>query len=141
MTLTPVSLIDIHGLVVQALRQDAGVVAEVGQRIYARSYHERQTLPACRVVFPAMSAVAIPTPSWWSYDGQVDCHADTHQVALRVAQQVQRALLDLNGTVHADFSAVVQVVDAWSVQSGFDEEWTPPKPRWIVATEMIARTR
>ena len=140
MTVTnPVSLIDVHALVVRALRLDVGVTDLVGQKIYARSYHERQQLPACRVVFPAMSLFSIPAPAWWDYIGQVDCHADTHQAALGVAQQVQRALLDLEGTTHDE--AWVSTVDAWSVQSGFDEEWTPPKPRWIVATEIRARNR
>ena len=54
----------------------------VGQRIYARSYHERQQLPACRIAFPAITGVSLPAPAWWDYDGQVDCHADTHQQAL-----------------------------------------------------------
>ena len=132
------TIIDIHALIVRALRADAGVSGLVGQKIYARSYHERQTLPACRVVFPAMTMFSVPAPAWWEYDGQVDCHADTHPGALEIAQQVQRALLSLEGTSHPE--GWVSTVDAWSVQSGFDEEWTPPKPRWIVATEIRART-
>jgi Protein of unknown function (DUF3168) len=132
-------LIDIHGLLVRYLRADPGVSAICGARIYARNYHERQALPACRITFPVMNGVTVPAPAWWVYEGQVDCHADTHQQALGLVREVERALRSLEGTTQPE--GRVQVVDAWSVQSGFDEEWTPPKPRWIVAAAVTARPR
>jgi hypothetical protein len=139
MTTIAPSILDVHGLLVRALRADPGVSGIVGQKVYARKYNERQQMPACRVVFPATTSASIPAPAWWDYDGQVDCHADTHQQALALASQVQRALLALTGTSHPE--GWIANVDAWSVQSGFDEEWTPPKPRWIVAATITARTR
>lgn len=139
MAVAVASLIDIHALLVRALRENDGVTEIVGQRVYARSYNERQTLPACRVVFPAQIGISQPAPAWWAYEGQVDCHADTHQQALGLASAVQVALLSLEGTSHPE--GVIQAVDAWDVLSGFDEEWTPRKPRWIVATTIVARAR
>jgi hypothetical protein len=132
-------LIDIHALLVRALRADQGVTAITGQRIYARNYHERQQWPACRITFPAATGVTVPSPAWWDYDGQVDCHADNHQQAGELAAQVQRALWGLTGTTHPE--GWIASMDVWNVQSGFDEEHTPSKPRWIVAASITARAR
>ena len=130
-------LIDVHALVVRHLRADTQLAALVGKRVYARSYPDRVTLPACRISFPGSIAIARPTSEWWVYDGQVECHADTHVDALEVSKQVQRALLEMERMTHPE--GAVNTVDAFGVQSGFDEEWTPAKPRWIVSAAVVAR--
>jgi len=132
-------LLDIHAVLVRRLRAYTPLTDVVGQRIYARHYPERVTLPACRVVVPAHTGAAIPSPAWWYYTGQVDCHGNKHEEAFQVAQLVQSGLLSLESSDDPD--AVFAAVDPFGVQTGFDGEWTPPKPRWIVAVTLTARTR
>ena len=132
-------VIDIHAMVVNFLRADTRVAALVGKRVYARTYPDRVALPACRVTFPGSVAVARPTNQWWVYDGQVDCHADTHIAAHELSAEVQRALLRLEQTSVPE--GAVASVDAFSIESGFDEEWTPEKPRWIVSAAITARAK
>jgi len=133
---TPI-LVDVHGLLVRYLRADTQVSALVGKRVYARNYPDRVTLPACRVEMPAQTGVSVPAPIWWTFDGQVHCHGTNHQEAMAVAEQVQRALLELENTVQPE--GVVQGVNAFGVESGDDTEWTPPKPDWIVVVDITAR--
>ena len=132
-------LLDIHKILVQHLRSFNDLTALVEQRIFARHYPERVTLPACRIVVPSHNLASIPAPTWWYYNGQVDCHGNTHEQAFEVSQQVQRALLALENSDHPD--AAFAAVDPFGIQTGFDTEFTPNKPRWIVAVTLTARTR
>lgn len=134
-----VDTLDIHGLLVRELRADPALAALVGKRIYARKYPERVSLPACRIDVPGQEPATYPAPVWYVYIGQVDSIASNHQDALEVSQAVQRVLFGLEGGDVA--GASFQSVDAFSVSSGFDEEWTPPKPEWSVSFEITARKR
>lgn len=138
-TPAPPYLVDIHGVMVRRLRADTGLTALVDQRIFARHYPEKVTLPALRITFPAASGATVPVPTWWAYTGQIEVHADNHQQAYEVSQELQRALLELEGSDDPD--VVIAAIDPFGVQTGFDSEWTPKKPLWIVAVNVTARAR
>jgi len=129
-------IIDVHGLLVRELRDNEALTALVGARIYARKYPDRVTLPACRINYPNADAMAQPTLQWFTYDGQVDVHADTHIVASGIAAVLQTALLALENATYPE--GVVSTVEPFGVRSGFDAEWTPPKPHWIVSARIRA---
>lgn len=132
-------MIDIHGILVRELRADPDVAALVGKQVYARVLPDRVNLPACKVLVPAISGATDPAPTWQAYIGQVDSLASNHQEALAIAQAVQNALFDMEGR---DITgAVFQSVDAHSVESGYDEDWSPPKPKWSVLFTITARQR
>lgn len=129
-------IIDVHGLLVRELRGNEALTALVGARIYARKYPDRVTLPALRINYPNADAMAQPTLQWFTYDGQVDVHADTHITASGIAAVLQTALLALENATYPE--GVVSTVEPFGVRSGFDAEWTPPKPHWIVSARIRA---
>jgi hypothetical protein len=131
--------LDIHGILVRELRADPDLAALVGHQIFARTLPENIRVPACRIDVPAQEPASYPAPAWYTYLGQVDCYAGTHQKALKVSQAVQRALFGLEGRSVA--GASFQSVDAFSVSSGVDEDWVPPKPLWSVSFEITGRLR
>ena len=130
-------IIDIHGLLVRELRLNEELDAVVFGRIYARKYPDRVGLPALRVNYPNVAAMARPTLHWFTYDGQVDVHADSHIEASGLAAATQRALIALEQREYPE--GVLSTVEPFGVFSGFDTEWTPPKPRWIVSAVIRAR--
>ena len=125
-------IIDIHGLLVRELRASDELSDLVGARIYARMYPEKVILPALRIQYPNADAMAQPTLKWFTYDGQVDVHADTHIAASAIAAATQTALIALENATYPE--GVLSSVEPFGVRSGFDAEWTPPKPHWIVST-------
>jgi hypothetical protein len=129
-------VIDVHGLLVRELRDNDDLADLVGARIYARKYPERVTLPALRINYPNADAMAQPTLQWFTYDGQVDVHADTHIQGSAIAAVLQTALIALENATYPE--GVVSTVEPFGVRSGFDAEWTPPKPHWIVSARIRA---
>lgn len=129
-------IIDIHGLLVRELRADDEFAALVGGRIYARKYPERVILPACRLTYPNADAMAQPTLKWFTYDGQIDIHTDTHIEGSAIAAALQTALVALENASYPE--GVISTVEPFGVRSGFDAEWTPPKPHWIVSARIRA---
>lgn len=132
-------IIDIHGILVRELRADTGVTDITDMRIFARKFPERMDFPAIRIIFPQAIPVSVPAPVWYTYIGDVECYAASHQEALALSREVQRVLHGLEGADIAD--ATFSAVDSTGVESGVDEEMTPQKPQWLVAVEMTARSR
>lgn len=130
-------IIDIHGLLVRELRANEELDGFTSGRIFARKYPDRVGLPALRINYPNVAGLARPTLHWFSYDGQVDVHADSHIEASGIAAATQRALIALEQKEYPE--GVLQAVEPFGVYSGFDTEWTPPKPRWIVSARIVAR--
>lgn len=136
--MTTIAIPSIHPLVRRVLSQDADVKRFTQGRVFAGRYPSIPTeLPAVRFRLPAVTSVSAPAPRWWAYTGDVDCHADTEEQADGLVGAVLGALLQLEGTTHAE--GVVQGVFNWSVQSVEDGEWSPPKPQRIVTVTLTAR--
>lgn len=135
----PIPLIDIHGVLVRELRADTGITALVEQRVFARKFPERMDFPAIKVTFPQTVPAIVPSNSWYTYIGDIDCYAVTHQEALELAQSVQRALAEIEGSDLPDAS--FQNVEQTGVDSGVDEEMSPQRPRWSVSVEITGRSR
>jgi len=131
------TLPSIHPLVKQALRSDPAVRRITQDRVFAGKYPPEVVLPAVRFRFQWADPLARPTTQWWSFTGEVVCHADSEEVADDLAGAVLGALLQLEGTSHSQ--GVVQGALDWGVQSVEDGEWTPPKPGRIVAVTLTAR--
>jgi hypothetical protein len=135
--MTAIVIPNIHPVVLNVLRADQSVRHYTRDRVYAGSYPSGVELPAVRFRFQWSDPLASPTTQWWSFTGQVDCHADTEVDAEGLAGAVLGTLLQMEGATHD--KVVVQGVLDWGVQSVEDGEWTPPKPQRIVAVTLTAR--
>lgn len=130
-------IVDIHGIIVRELRADIQVTDIVEQRVFARKFPDRMDFPAIKVTFPQTIPASVPAPVWYTYLGDVDCYAASHQDALRLTRAVQRVLHGLEGRAVVDMA--VSAVDSSGVESGVDVEMTPHRPLWSVAVEITAR--
>jgi hypothetical protein len=132
-------LIDITGTVAADLRADDALLAAFGGKVFA-DVAPAGTEPPFAVVRNNGAGRPFEAPTWDRLSVLIDVVGDPGDIPehTRLAGLVREAVDGLRGrTVNG---VVVQHVEPMDLVFGYDPTFTPPLPRWVLATSMVARS-
>ncbi len=129
-------MIDVTGILVRALADDAEITDFVGDRVFGFRIPKDAEPPLIVVMTNSQYPADAPAAEWWSSVTSVDVHTVDPALSAEIADVVRRVVPKVVGAREEGVVADSQVE---SVLSIVDDGWTPTRFRQIVTVDVTAR--
>ena len=127
---------DLTALLIDKIKNDAGVAAVVGTKVYGYTIPADVKPPLVLVSQMSAAPTTDPQTVWWDTMVQVDVHAEKPQQSHDLAQLVTDLLPTVVGS-HDKGVVADSRID--SLQTVIDDGWTPIRYRQVVTVDLTAR--